>query len=138
MPDVENHYIGVDILLPRGDPMVRCHVLTHSNDFNGNIVDRGHRNQILNTSMYEVEFAGGEDTELTTNIVSESLYTQFDAVKNEYLLLDLLVSNYKDNKVISLIEQQISIWGRLVIYISTAGWQFAAHGRLMLPPWRSF
>ena len=84
---------------------------------------RTHTNPILDTSMYQVEFAGDKVTELTANVIAESMYSQCDADKNEYLLLDVLIDYHKDNKAISLIEQQASIWDRAVICKSTAGWQ---------------
>ena len=63
---------------------------------------RIHTNPILNTRMYQVEFAGGKVTELTTNVIAESMCTQCGADKNEYLLVDVLVDYQKDNKDISL------------------------------------
>ena len=41
--------------------------------------------------MYQVEFPGGEVTELTTNVIAESMYSQCDADGNKYLLLNVLV-----------------------------------------------
>ena len=46
---------------------------------------------VLDTRMYQVEFAGGKVTTFTTNIIAQSMYTQCDADGNEYLLLDALV-----------------------------------------------
>ena len=51
------------------------------------------------------------------------MYAQCDADGNEYLLLDLLVNYHKDNKAISLTEQQMSIWDRPVTQKTTASWQ---------------
>ena len=65
----------------------------------------------------------GKVTVFTTNIIAESIYTQCDADRSEYLLLDLLVDYHKDDKAISFTEQQISIWGRPVNHKTTAGWQ---------------
>ena len=48
-------------------------------------------------------------TELTINLIAESMYAQCDADGNDYLLIDLLVYYGKDNKMISLTDQQISI-----------------------------
>ena len=73
--------------------------------------------------MYQVEFAGVQDTELTANIIAESMYTQCDADGNQYLLLDALVDNCKDNKSISLTEQLTTVWGRPVTHKTIAGWQ---------------
>ena len=117
--------------------MARGHVVAWSHDANGNMMGRVHMNPILDTRMYQVEFAGGKVTEVTANVIAESLYTQCDADGNKYLLLELLVDYHKDNKVISLTEQQTSIWGRPVTWKTTAG-KFAASGRTVLPHGRSY
>ena len=59
--------------------------------------------------------------ELTTNIIAESLYAQYDANGNEHLLLDTLVEYQKDNMAISLTNQQIKVWGKSVTQKTTAG-----------------
>ena len=98
MPEVGDHYIGAEILLPRGDQMARGHVVARSRDTNGNVMERSHTNSILDARMYQVEFTGGEVKELTTNVIAESMYTQCDLEGNEYLLLDVLVDYHRDNK----------------------------------------
>ena len=64
---------------------------------------------IMGPRLYQVEFAGGEVTESTTNVIAESMYAQCDTNRNEYLLLDVLVDYCKDNKVISLTDLQITV-----------------------------
>ena len=71
-------------------------------------------NPILDTRLYQVELAGGKLTELMTNVILELMYTQCNVDRNEYLLLDALVDYQKDNKVISLTDQQITVWDRAV------------------------
>ena len=100
-PEVSDHYIGSEILLPRGDEMARGHVIAWSNNARRNIVARAHMNPILETRMYQVEFAGGYVKELTTNVIAESMYIQCDADRNKYLLLDTLVDYHKGNETIS-------------------------------------
>ena len=73
--------------------------------------------------MYQVQSAWGKVTDFTTNDIAESIYAQCDAYGNEYLLQDSLVCYHKDNKGISLTEQQISIWVRPVTHKTTAVWQ---------------
>ena len=68
-----------------------------------------------------VEFARGKITDLTTNIIAESMYTQYNADGNGYLLLNVLVDCCKDNKEIFLAEQQTRIHGRQVPCKTTAG-----------------
>ena len=73
MPKVGDHYIGVEILLPRGDEMARGHVVAQNNAASGNVMDRAHMNPILDTKMYQEEFAGGKVTKLTANAIDESM-----------------------------------------------------------------
>ena len=101
--------------------MARGHEVAQSHDVYGNIMGRAHTYPILDTRMYQVEFAGGEVTELTTNIIDESIYIQCDKDGNEYLLLDVLLDYHKDNKAIFLAEQQSTVQGRPVICKSTSG-----------------
>ena len=51
--------------------MARGHVVARSRDAKGNVMGRSHTNPILDTRMYQVEFAGGEVTELTANVIAE-------------------------------------------------------------------
>ena len=55
------------------------------------IMGRAHTNLILDTRIYQVEFMGGEFTELTANVIAESMCAQCNPDVNEYLLLDGLV-----------------------------------------------
>ena len=71
--------------------------------------------------MHKVEFMSGEVKELTTNVISESMYAQCDSDGNEYLLLDELVDYWRGNKAISLTDQQITVWGKPVTHKTTAG-----------------
>ena len=56
MPEMGNHSIGTEILLPRGDEMARVHVVAHSHDANGNMMGRTHAYPIFNTWTYQIEF----------------------------------------------------------------------------------
>ena len=123
MPEVGYHYIRAKILLPRGNKMARGHVVARSRDANGNVMDRSHTNIILDMQTYQVEFAGGKVTELTANVITESMYTQCDSDGTEYLPLNMLVDYQKDNKSISLSDQQITVQGRPITHKATAGWQ---------------
>ena len=117
--------------------MARGHVVARSRDASGNIMGRSHTNPTLDTRTYQVEFAGGEVVELTTNVIAKSMYAQCNLEGNEYLLLDALVDYYKENKAISLSDQQTSIQGRPVTIKPLQVGQFAASGRTVLLHGRS-
>ena len=98
MPEVGDHYVGAGILLNRGDKMARGNVVVQSCNANGNVMGRAHINPILDTGMYQLVIAGGNVTELSANITTESMYSQCDVDENDYLLIVLLV----DTKQFSL------------------------------------
>ena len=50
-PEVDDHYIGAEILLPRWDQVARGNVVARSKDTNGNVMGRSHTNPMLDTRM---------------------------------------------------------------------------------------
>ena len=43
MPEVRNHYLGAEILVPKEDNMVKGHVVVLSHHDNGKITSRAHK-----------------------------------------------------------------------------------------------
>ena len=72
-PEWGDQYVNAEILLPRWDKMARGQVICQKHDANGNPIGRSNQNPILDTHLYEVEFPGGEMTELAANIIAESM-----------------------------------------------------------------
>jgi hypothetical protein len=62
-------------------------------DRDGNPVGRANDNPILDIRSYIVDFDDGDQTELTANMIAESLYLQCDPVGNQYLLLEEIVNH---------------------------------------------
>ena len=73
------------------------------------MIDRAHKFRILDTRMYQVKFTEGAVTELTTNIIAKSMYTQCNADGKEHILLDALVGYCRDDKSIFLEQKQTRI-----------------------------
>ena len=94
--------------------------------------------EMLWAGSHQVEFTGGKVRELIAIIIAESMYAQYDTNGNDYLLFNILIDYHNNNKVISLIEQQINIEGRLVSHKFTADWQIVANGRMVLHNGRSY
>ena len=51
----------------------------------------------------------GEITELAANIFAESMYTQCDVDKNEYLLLEAFLNHRKNCSALSVEDQRIVV-----------------------------
>ena len=79
MPEAGDQYIGAEIMFPRGDQMARGHVVAQSGNASGNIMGRAHANHIMETRLYQVEFNRTKVTELTANVIAESMDAQCDA-----------------------------------------------------------
>ena len=90
-PEIGDNYINTEVMLPRGDSMARGRVIRRKRNADGDLIGRSNTNPILDTWEYEVEFANGEVTKLTANVIAEAMFSQCDDNGNEYVLLDLLV-----------------------------------------------
>ncbi len=80
-------------MLPNGGVLVKGHVTLHKHDRDGNPVERANDNPILNTRSYIVKFDDGDQTELTANMIAESLYLQCNPDGNQYVLLEEIVDH---------------------------------------------
>ena len=110
-------------MLPRGDSMARGQVIRRKKNAGGDLIGRSNTNPILDTREYEVEFANGEVTELTANVIAEAMFSQCDDNGNEYVLLDSLVDYQKNENTLSLKDQKIIVKGKPSLHRSTVGWQ---------------
>ncbi len=72
--------------------MVKSHVTVRKPDWDGNPVGHANDNPILDTRSYVVDFDDGNQTELTANMVAESLHSQCDPDGNQYVLLEKIVN----------------------------------------------
>ncbi|KAL7523565.1 hypothetical protein ACHAXR_000992, partial [Thalassiosira sp. AJA248-18] len=123
-PEVGDNYVGVDIMLPRGSTMARGRVIGRKHDADGNVIGRANDNAVLDTREYRVEFADGEVTELTANVIAENMYAQCDQDGNQYVLLDDIVDFRKNGDAISLADQKTTDpRGRSYLRRTTVGWQ---------------
>ena len=65
-------------MLPKGGTITKGRVTQHKRDSNGNPIGRANDNPNLDTRDYIVEFEDGDVTELTANLIDESMYAQCD------------------------------------------------------------
>ena len=57
-------------------------MLKRAHDNDDNAIGRANEKPILDTRGYVVEFEDGEQTELATNIIAQSMYAQCDPDRN--------------------------------------------------------
>jgi hypothetical protein len=71
-----------------------------------------------------VEFNDNDQTELTANLISKSMYAQCDPDGNQYLLLADIVDHRSMNNALKLADQKVvQANGRTYLRQSTARWQ---------------
>ncbi len=89
-PEAGDNYVGINLLFPKGRTMTRGPVTAQKRDADSNPKGRANSNPILDTREYTVIFDDGDVTNLTANLITESMYAQCDPDGNQYVLLDSL------------------------------------------------
>ena len=111
-PEAGDSYVNTEVMLPRGDSMARGRVVYRKRDADGNLIGWSNANPILDSRLYEVEFANGEVAKLTANVITEAMFAQCDENRNEYILLDSLVDHKKGVDAMTMDDQKIVVNGR--------------------------
>ena len=123
-PEMGDNYLSAEIMLPRGGTIVRGCVSVHKRDRDSNLIGLANPNPILDTRSYIVNFGNGDQTELTANMIVESLYSQCDPDGHEYILLDEIVDYRRTDLAVKLADQKVvRANGRTYLQHSTIGWQ---------------
>ena len=121
-PEQGDNYVGVSIMLPRGNSNARGKVISRKRDTDGNPIGRADDNPIRDTRTYQVQFPDGEVAELTANVIAESMYASCDNQGNEYLLFDSIVDHKKNDRALTAATQPIMHNGHKSLRQSTIGW----------------
>ena len=106
-PEMGDNYLSAEIMLPRGGTMVNGGVTAVKRDRDGNLIGLANSNPILDTRFYIVHFNDGDKTQLTANMMAESLYSQCDSDGHEYILLDKNVDHRRTDTAIKLADQKV-------------------------------
>jgi hypothetical protein len=123
-PEMDNNYLTAELMLPRGGTMVKGRVSAPKRDRDDNPVGLANSNPILDTGSYIIDSDDGDQTELTTNLIAESLFSQCDPDGNQYVLLDEIVDHRRIPTAIKLADQKvIPANRRTYLKRSTIGWQ---------------
>ena len=88
-----------------------------------NVVGGSNDNPILDTMEYSVEFDDGEFSELTANVIAESMYAACDDSGNEYLMMDSIVDYRKIDKSLSVASHKLMHRVRSFMRRSTLEWK---------------
>ncbi len=86
-------------------------VISCKHDAEGYIIGQAHDNPILDSSIYDVEFADEEVTTLMANAVTKALYAPCDPDGNEFFLLNELIDATSNEDALTLDQQIITVNG---------------------------
>jgi len=117
-PEAYDEYLSAQVVLPRGDNMVRGEVVRRRRDSNGRPIGKRNLNPILDTREYEVLFPDGSTQAYMANSIAESLYSQVDEEGRSFRLIEEIVDHEKDASAIS--KEDMSSLNRH----TTKGWSF--------------
>jgi hypothetical protein len=135
-PEAHDNYVGVDLLFPKGGTMSRGRVTARKRDSDGNPTGRANDNPILDTREYTVTFDDGDVTELTANLIAESMYSQCDPDGNQYVLLDSLIDHRRLDTALKLSDQiVVRNDNRTYKKRNTIGWQICCQWKDGLSSW---
>ena len=84
----------MDLALPQGDSLEPrlARVTKRLKDSNGLPIGMADQNPLLDTHMYEVEFADGEKASLAANYIAENLFAQVDDEGNRQVLMNEIIN----------------------------------------------
>jgi hypothetical protein len=124
MPEIGDNYLSTELMLPKSGVLVKGHVTTHKCDRDGNPGGHANDNPILDTRSYIINFNYGDQTELTANMIAESLYLQCDPDGSQYVLLEKIVDHQCLTTAIRLSDQKNAhANGKTYLKHSTVSWQ---------------
>ena len=90
-PEVNDYYVNSSVMFPRGNIYARGKVVGRNVDANSNSVGGMNDNPILGTRKYCVQFDYGDVIELTSHVISYSMYAACDDYGNENLMMEPIV-----------------------------------------------
>lgn len=117
-------YIAANVMLPDSDGVLRkATVRKRKRDEDGNLIGHTHRNPILDTSLYEVEFEDGNLHTYTANMIAENLYEQVDEEGQTHVIFDGIVDHKKGDDAIAISDGFVEVNGRRHPKRTTRGWK---------------
>ena len=90
-PGVGDNCVNAEIIVPRGTSMEMDCIVSRKCDSDGNL-GNANTNPIIGSRHYEVQFDNAEITDLATNVITTSMYAQYDPDGNHVLCLTRLLT----------------------------------------------
>ena len=97
-PEVlEDTYLNMEIAVPRdSDGPEFAKVTKRLRDSNGLPIGKANENPVLDTRVYEVEYADGYKASLSANTIALNMFSQVDEEGNRHVLFDQIIDHRVD------------------------------------------
>ena len=126
-PEIGDNHLNMEIMLPCGGTLARGQVIGRKRDHKGNTIGRANDNPILDSREYNVEFDNEDVSELTANVIAESMYAMCDENGDHILLFDSIIDHRKHDNAMTRIDQKfVDSKGKQQYKCSTKGWDICA------------
>ena len=101
-PDSYDQYLQIELAIDRGGECPEfARVIKRLKDYQGNPIGTANNNLILDSRMYEVEFADGHKQAMSANVIAENMFASVDEESHQHLLLDQIVDCRKTREAVS-------------------------------------
>ncbi len=121
--DEYHKFISARVILPRAGEKAIGRVIKRKRDHDGNYIGKSHKNPLLDTGKYEVEFNDGYVETYSANQIAEGIFAQIDEEGREFALIDEIVDHRSNGKAIQKDDAFIMHNGRKTPRRTTQGWQ---------------
>jgi hypothetical protein len=75
---------NAEIYYPHGDRNEIARVIGRKRNAEGDYISRAHKNPILDSRIFTIRFADGEEKDIAYNILAEHIYSQVDSEGNQH------------------------------------------------------
>ena len=101
-PDCYDNYLQMEVAIDKGGehPEI-ARVTKRLKDHRGNPIGTANDNPILDTRMYEVEYADGHKQALSANVIAENMLATVDEEGHRHLILDHIIDFRKNGDALS-------------------------------------
>ena len=94
---MEDTYLNMELYMPRDSNRPEFDRVTKKiRDANGLPIGCSHDNPLLDTRVYEVEYADGNKASLSANAIAINMFSQVYEEGNRHVLLDEIVDHRTD------------------------------------------
>jgi hypothetical protein len=110
--DAYHKFISAQVCMNVGGEMKHGRVVKRKRDDDGILIGVAHKNPLLDTSLYEVEFNDGVTEAYTANIIAENIWARANDQGNLYSLIDEIIDHERSNEAIHPDDQYITYNGQ--------------------------